>query len=922
MDKLLKIHELYAKSYIDDVIVYSDDHESHLQHLRAVLGEFSRVGLTLSPEKCYIGYHSLKVLGHVVDRFGLSTREDKVAAIASMRFPEYLHELELFIGLSGYYRHFIARYAAIIEPLQTLKTRLLKSAQRKSKRQRQVYTKSKRLDKPDQAELLSFDSIKDALCSKTVLIHHDGHLPLLIDVDSSVEGGYAAAVHQVPKSTMDKEGLISEDILNGRYNRKLERPVTYISKQLNKHEVHYWPTELEIAGIVWTIQKLRHLIECVGATKIFTDHKPAADILASKQLKTSSSVRMNLRLIRASQFVSQYPNVKIVHRPGKDHVNADALSRLVRLRTKHEDPRDDEGGVYGFLTTVVGVSMSTLRQLEEGYTKDRHLALIYDNIRDRIKVKNDYALEIDEKAVVPYKEFARIDKLAPDEVEYQGFQGRLLRGHILLYIVDPLDNHPRLCIPTNCHQVFFEAAHDKNVHAGYKKAYTALRQNYYIKNLARALRSYVQTCPTCQQNSTLRHRPHGQLQPIESPDVPLQMVSLDLIVKLPESRPPECNTTYDAIMSITDKLSKMITLILGRENWSATQWADAFFKHYYRRWGVPQQIITDRGKVFLGEFWTSLFKILRTELLVTTAYHPQSDGQSERTNQIVEIALRHLVNNSKSDWSSFLGEIEFAVNNSSHSSTGVSPMKFLTGRDAPTPLTLASTTALPDGTPGGTSDWLQTRSEIRDAARDALIFAQAKISIHFDKKHKPLTLKPGDKAFISLAGSMETGYHLPNTISHKLSPQRVGPFKVLHAVGRLAYELAIPKSWKIHPTISVAHLEPYKEDTYKRLEAPPLPDLITDDTGEEHEEWEAEEVLSQRYNKKRKRDEWLVKWKNYGPESNTWEPSENLVNAPELLEDFRSRNNPVATASTFFLPSPYPPPSTNAFLIKFPNAAD
>ena len=294
MDKLLKIHELYAKSYINDVIIYSDDHESHLQHLRAIFSEFSRVGLTLSPNKCYIGYHSLKVLGHVVDRFGLSTREDKVTGIDSMRFPEYLSELELFIGLSGYYRHFVARYAAIIEPLQTLKTRLLKTTQRKNKRQRQVYTKSKRFDKPSDAELLSFNSIKEALCSKTVLIHHDDHLPLLIDVDSSVEGGYAAAVHQVPKDIMDKEGLTAEDILNGRYSRKLERPVTYISKMLNKHEIHYWPTELEIAGIVWTIQKLCHLIECSMPTKIFTDHKPAADILTAKTLKTSSSIRMNL----------------------------------------------------------------------------------------------------------------------------------------------------------------------------------------------------------------------------------------------------------------------------------------------------------------------------------------------------------------------------------------------------------------------------------------------------------------------------------------------------------------------------------------------------------------------------------------------------------------------------------------------------
>jgi Reverse transcriptase (RNA-dependent DNA polymerase)/RNase H-like domain found in reverse transcriptase len=279
MDKLLEKHKEYAKSYIDDVVIFSDDFLSHLQHLRAVFSEFSKAGLTLAPDKCYVGYHSLKVLGHIVDRFGLSTMEDKVSAIASMRFPDYLHELELFIGLSGYYRHFIARYAAIIEPLQRLKTQLLKGAVRKNKRQRSVYTKSKKLGAPSEAQLHSFNAVKQALCSNTVLIHHNTNLPLLIDVDSSVGGGYAAAVHQVPKATMDKENLSLEDILNGCYSRKLERPVTYISKMLNKHEVHYWPTELEIAGIVWTIQKLRHLVEGMAFTKIFTHHQAAADIL-------------------------------------------------------------------------------------------------------------------------------------------------------------------------------------------------------------------------------------------------------------------------------------------------------------------------------------------------------------------------------------------------------------------------------------------------------------------------------------------------------------------------------------------------------------------------------------------------------------------------------------------------------------------
>ena len=310
--------------------------------------------------------------------------------------------------------------------------------------------------------------------------------------------------------------------------------------------------------------------------------------------------------------------------------------------------------------------------------------------------------------------------------------------------------------------------------------------------------------------------------------------------------------------------------------------------------------------MFLAEFWTSLFKILRTDLLVTTAYHPQTDGQSERTNQIVEIALRHLVNNTKSDWSLFLGDVEFTINNSVHSSTGVSLMKFLIGLDAPTPLTVAASTS------AAASEWSHTRNEIQQAARDALVFAQAKMSIYYNKKHKPLLLKPGDKAYISLAGSMETGYHLPNTISHKLSPQRVGPFQILRSVGRLAYELDIPSTWKIHPVISIAHLEPHKEDTYGR-DPTPVPDIVDDDSSG-HEEWEVEDIVAERHNKRRKRQEWLVKWKGFGPEQNTWEPVDNLTNASDKIEDFRRARDPITTASTYFLPSMHPPPMENAFL--------
>jgi len=421
----------------------------------------------------------------------------------------------------------------------------------------------------------------------------------------------------------------------------------YLSRLLSKYEVNYWPTELEIAGIVWTMQKTRHMIEGSVAVKIYTDHKSAEDVLNSRSLnKTTSTVRMNLRLIRASQFVSQFPMVKIIYKPGKDNVNADALSRLITLRNSElaAAPTDDDEGVYGFAAavTTVGLSPDTLRRLTEGYQKDKHFTLIYDNVKKLMDNRTKSLTTNIPASEVRVPDILRnLDRNAPEEIRYGGFTGRRVEGHLLLYLQSPRDKNLRLCIPHSCHIDFLHGCHDKAEHAGFERAYARLRQNYYIPKMSQVLRYYIASCPSCQRNKPVNHQPYGKLQPIEIPVIPFEFVTMDFIVKLPAAK--FNGFLYDSILTITCKLCKVVTLILGREDWTAPEWADAFIHGYYRTWGVPSRIITDRGKVFMSAFWTSLFRILRTKLMLTTSYHPQTDGQSERTNQTVEVALRHLV---------------------------------------------------------------------------------------------------------------------------------------------------------------------------------------------------------------------------------------------------------------------------------------
>jgi hypothetical protein len=626
-------------------------------------------------------------------------------------------------------------------------------------RARKSFTQAQSIFKPTVLETTSFQVLKDALCAKTVLVHFDPELPLLYYVDSSREGGYACAVHQIPKESMTTTTI--EDILNGKHDRRLERPVMYLSRLLNRHEVNYWPTELEIAGIVWSTQKTRHMIENSNHVKIFTDHKAAEDILTMKNFKTSSAVRQNLRLIRASQFISQYPNIVITYRPGKDHVNADALSRL---RTSQPTPihptsktSGEDDSVFGFVATVLGLSMPVLVDFTEGYQKDRHLSLIYEHLVAKLDKQGD----AESNPSSSYGAIARASGSAPHEARYNGFLARRVNNHTVLYIEDP-DKHPRLCVPAPCHRMIFKSAHDDSNHAGFERAYRRLRPNYYIKNLSATLRSYITSCPSCLRNNPDRHKPYGQLQPIATPAAPFEMITLDLVVKLPDVLFD--GNKYDSFMTITDKLTKMVTIILGREDWSAERWAVGFWHGYYRRWGVPQRVVSDRGKVFLSEFWKGLFRMMRTDLLATTAYHPQTDGQSERTNQTVEIALRHLVGASKHDWPQFVTEVEFNYNTTVNTSTGKTPMEMVTGINARSGFEAASVDPHPP------HDWATRRQILRDDACDALTFAQAKMSIYYDKKHQPITFKPGNKVYISLAKGFAAGYKLPhNTVNRKLS---------------------------------------------------------------------------------------------------------------------------------------------------------
>ena len=267
---------------------------------------------------------------------------------------------------------------------------------------------------------------------------------------------------------------------------------------------------------------------------------------------------------------------------------------------------------------------------------------------------------------------------------------------------------------------------------------------------------------------------------------------MDWIVALPEAK-----NGHNALLTTTCKATKRVCLTSGRDDWSAQQWASSWIVDLeIRDWSYPLNLISDRDPKFLSDFFKGVAKALKIKMLTTSAYHPQADGQSERTNQTVEIALRYHMTTTDDDFTICLPHLQATLNNSRNATTGYAPNEVTMGFRT----NLDGLNALEDLPP---ADFATMRGIVRKEVQDAVAFANAKMKHRYDAGHRPISFKPGDKVMLRL----HRGYKVPGQENRKFSHQREGPFKVLERVGSLAYRLELPPVYRIHPVISVAHLE-------------------------------------------------------------------------------------------------------------------
>jgi hypothetical protein len=440
-----------------------------------------------------------------------------------------------------------------------------------------------------------------------------------------------------------------------------------------------------------------------------------------------------------------------------------------------------------------------------------------------------------------------------------------------------------------------QSHHDSPVHGhpGISKTIQLTERLYWWPRMRMDITEYIKGCADCQRHKVNTRPTKAPLQPIypKLDAMPFETVALDFIVKLPVSQ------GFDSILTITDQgCTKAAIFILCNEDITAEETAALYIKHVFAHFGLPTKVISDQDPRFMSKFIQAACKVTGVKHTPSTAYHPRTDGQSERSNQWLETAIRFITDQKQKNWAPYLPIAQFAHNNWPSDTTRKSPFFLLMGFN-PRADWVHATSLIPRVTLR-----LEQLKEARVQARDAMIKAQQSWVKHRDTPK----YKEGDQVWLE-----GKNLHI-NQPTAKLVPRQHGPFKITQVMLAVNYRLELPTQWSIHPVFHINLLTPYKETI---MHGPnftrPTPELID---GEE--EYSIEKILdSQRFGR-RWQLQYLVKWEGYLDSDNMWVDKDDIF-AEDKVWEFKASNPKAEThiRSSAVAKSPYPPSSTRAHLL-------
>ncbi|KAH0604570.1 uncharacterized protein H6S33_006947 [Morchella sextelata] len=633
MNDTLRTHlDDFCTVYLDDILIYSNSQEEHQRHVNIILDKLQAAGLHCKPEKCEFHVDRTEYLGYLISGEGVTMATDKTKAIQEWKTPTSVYDIKVFLGFANFYRRFIRDYSKVVSPMMNL---LKKDAQF-------VWTPA-----ADHA----FNQLKETFTTAPILKHFDPERACILETDAS--DFVAAAV----LSQKDDQGIL--------------HPVAFYSHKMRPAECNYDIYDKELLAIVCAFEEWRKYLEPSNQEiTVYCDHKNLEHFMSTRIL--------NRRQARWSLTLSS-SNFVVTYRPGTKNGKPDALTRRSGDLPKEGDERLTQQ--HQVILKPKNLRLATVHQQDYSPETTKRFLILWRFRRCFSEiVQFPDVLEVPRPAKVsPARHDELQAALANDPLSKQlmkdiitrkkhsrflpigecAIKDGLLYYQGLLYIPD--DAAIKLEILRTNHDA------PSAGHPGRARTLELLSLNYYWPQMRKYVARYVDHCDTCTRIKPARHAPYGLLKPLVPPVKPWSSLSMDHVTGLPESQ------GSNAILVVVDRLTKMAHYIPTRDTADASELARLFLQHLWKSHGLSKDIVSDRGTTFTSQFWKALYNQLDIKPRFSTAFHPQTDGQTERVNAIMEQYLRGYVNYQQDNWAEFLPLAEFAHNNATTKPLGVSP---------------------------------------------------------------------------------------------------------------------------------------------------------------------------------------------------------------------------------------------------------
>ena len=544
-----------------------------------------------------------------------------------------------------------------------------------------------------------------------------------------------------------------------------------------------------------------HLEGALHQVTVFSDHKGLEYLSSSKVI--------NQRHARWALFFKRF-DFTIKYKPGTANNRADALSRRPDYELLKVEPLQEQTILEPHVVQIAAI------------TRNNHKTFV-DKVRDALARDSFYQNKVNTNL------------------------------HPQLTLVDNIPYlNTRMYIPEgNLRLEALETCHDSTLagHYGRRKTSELVKRKFWWPGLEKTVKDFCDSCDICARAKTPRHKSHGLLMPLPIPTRPWSSLSMDFIVELPNS------VGMTTILTIVDRWTKMAHFIPVESLPSAEETAELFINHVLRLHGLPDEIISDRGSQFTSRFWKRFLELLGIKRSMSSAYHPETDGQTERTNQTLEQYLRCFISYHQDNWVSLLPLAEFSFNNTLNASTKFTPFFANTGYH-PKFEFLTPTDSLVPAAEDHLRRIQQTQQQLKDNLSAALVDQKKFADEH---RMKGPTLEIGDEVWLSAKNITSS------RPSQKLDSKQLGPFKICRRINEVAFELQLPPWLKIHPVFHVSLLTKARRNQFSRRHQITQPPAILVNS---QEEYLVQEILDSRF--VRGRLKYLIDWVGYPPSERCW----------------------------------------------------